>query len=197
MKIGIDCDDVCCDFQKRFVALLNELYGRPPLNTAPIDWEWSNCQITTEERLAAWKKAATVYNLWQYLTPLPEFDNETRDYLLSVTQKHDVYFVTNRFSTPGASPMKQTKMWFRYNAGIESPNVLIAQDKGLAAKVLELDAFIDDRPKNCLDVLAARPKAHVFLADSSHNKTFNHPYIPRVKDLKTFLKLILSGAYEE
>jgi hypothetical protein len=195
MKIGIDVDDVCTNFQKRFVALLHEMYGRPPLSTAPSDWEWSNCQVTKEEMGAAWAKAATVFNLWQDLEPLPAFDNETRDYLLEVVRKHDVYFVTNRFPTPGASPMKQTKAWFWFCAGINSPNVMIAKDKGPMASVLELDAFIDDRPKNCLDVLAARPKAHVFLADSSHNKTFNDPNIPRVKDLKTFLKVILSEVF--
>jgi hypothetical protein len=89
--------------------------------------------------------------------------------------------------------MKQTKYWLYTNFLIHSPNVLIAKDKGPAASVLQLDAFLDDRPKNCTDVLVARPTARVYLCDSSHNKSFNDPRIPRVKDLKEFLKIILEA----
>jgi 5'(3')-deoxyribonucleotidase len=193
MKIGIDMDDVLCDFQKRFVALLNEMYGRPPLSTAPIDWNWSNCEVSVEEMKAAWAKAATVRNLWGNLEPLPEFDKETVRLLQDANARHDVFFVTNRFNTPGQSPLKQTKAWLVNSAYIAMPNVLIAKDKGPMASVLELDAFIDDRPKNVIDVLEARPNARVYLCDSSHNKTFDDPRIPRVKDLKEFLKLILEA----
>jgi 5'(3')-deoxyribonucleotidase len=192
-KIGIDCDNVCCDFQKRFVALLNEMYGRPTLDTAPIDWNWSNCEVSKEEMVAAWKRCAGIRNLWSNIAPLESFDNETVYLLGTLVTRHDVYFVTNRFDTPGASPMKQTKHWFYHYAGIESPNVLIAKDKGPMAVVLQLDYFIDDRPKNCIDVQEACPNAKVYLADSSHNKTFNDPRFPRVKDLKEFLKLVLEA----
>jgi 5'(3')-deoxyribonucleotidase len=193
VKIGIDVDDVCANFQKRFVALLNQMYGRTSLDTQPVDWDWSNCNVTPEEMSAAWKAAASIKNLWSSLETLPSFDEETKQLLRDVIQLHDVFFVTNRFPTPGASPMKQTKYWFYVNAFIQSPNVLIAKDKGPMASVLELDAFIDDRPKNCTDVLAARPTAKVYLCDSSHNQQFSDPRIPRVKDLNEFLKLILEA----
>lgn len=191
MRIGIDCDDVCCNFQKRFVALLHEMYGRPTLDTAPIDWEWSNCEVTPSEQKEAWVKAAQTKNLWAELEALPSFDVETVRLLHAVNILHDVFFVTNRFETPGPSPMKQTKYWFYNHANIIAPNVLIAKDKGPMASVLQLDAFIDDKPQNCIDVLEARSKAMVYLMDSSHNQTFNSARIPRVKDLKEFLKFIL------
>jgi 5'(3')-deoxyribonucleotidase len=193
MKLGIDMDDVLCDFQKRFVALLHGMYGRPPINTAPIDWNWSNCEVSAEEMKAAWAKAATVRNLWAYLEPLPSFDYETVLLLQDANSRHDLFFVTNRFDTPGLSPTKQTKAWLVNSAHIDMPSVFIAKDKGPMAQVLELDAFIDDRPKNVLDVIAARPSARVYLCDSSHNKDFNDPRVPRVKDLKEFLKLILEA----
>ena len=193
MKIGIDVDDVCANFQKEFVALLHNMYGRPPLDTAPIDWSWSNCEVSKEEMGLAWKAAACVRDLWAELDPLPSFDEETIILLNRLVRQHDVYFVTNRFVTPGSSPMKQTKSWFYTNARITAPNVMIAKDKGPMASVLELDAFIDDKPQNCLDVLEARPNARVYLCDSSHNQPFSDPRIPRVKDLKEFLKLILEA----
>jgi 5'(3')-deoxyribonucleotidase len=193
LKIGIDVDDVCANFQKRFVELLHDMYGRPPLGTAPIDWNWSNCEVSGEEMGKAWKRAAQECNLWAFLEPLPSFDEETIDLLGTLVRRHDVYFVTNRFEIPGSSPLKQTKHWFYFNARIESPNVMIAKEKGPMASVLQLDAFIDDKPQNCIDVLEARPNAKVYLCDSSHNQPFNDPRIPRVKDLKEFLKLILEA----
>jgi uncharacterized HAD superfamily protein len=192
-KIGIDMDDVLCNFQKRFVALLNGMYGRPTIGTDPTDWDWSNCQVSKDEMSAAWAKAATVWNLWEYLEPLPSFDYDTFSLLRSANARHDVFFVTNRFPTLGKTPMKQTKAWLHNVAGILQPNVMLAKDKGPMASVLELDAFLDDRPKNCLDVLAARPAARVYLCNSSHNQPFSDPRIPRVKDLKEFLNLILEA----
>ena len=201
MRIGIDVDDVCANFQKRFVALLHEMYGRPSLDTAPVDWDWSNCQVSKEELAAAWVKAADTNNLWAKLERLPSFDAETADLLMETHIRHDVWFITNRFDTPGISPLKQTKYWLNRETLMKTPNVLIAKEKGPVATLLQLDAFIDDRPKNCLDVLGALPSARVYLADSSHNKTFvsdwnearQQPFIPRVADLKEFLKIILEA----
>jgi 5'(3')-deoxyribonucleotidase len=193
MKIGIDMDDVCADFQTSYVTLLNKLYGKPPLGTAPIDWEGSNLQLTPEETTQSWIEVAKVKNFWSSLKPLPSFDLETMLLLTKLVALHDVFFVTNRFDTPGASPLKQTKYWLYLHASIQAPNVLIAKEKGPMASVLQLDVFIDDRPKNLIDVLAARPNAKIYLADSSHNQNFNDPRFPRVKDLKEFLKLILEA----
>ena len=195
MKIGIDVDDVCANFQKRFVELLHELYGRPPLDTAPIDWNWnwSNCLVSGEEMAAAWKAAARVPFLWAGLEPLASFDDETTRLLRKVIYLHDVFFVTNRFDTPGPSPMKQTQSWLYNNAEVMSSNALISKYKGPMATVLQLDAFIDDRPQNCIDVLEARPNARVYLCDSSHNRTFKNQRIPRMADLKEFLKLMLEA----
>ena len=193
MKIGIDMDDVLSNFQKKEVEIMHEMFGRPPLGTMPIDWEGSNLQVSKDEYKQFWTKAATLRNLWAGLDPLPSFDFETVELLQKANSRHDVFFVPNRFNTPGLSPTKQTKAWLFNHARIGMPNVFIAKDKGPMASVLELDVFIDDRPKNCTDVLAARPNARVYLCDSSHNKTFDAPRIPRVKDLKEFLKLILEA----
>jgi len=191
MRIGIDVDDVIADFQSEFVGVMNRLYGRPPVGTQPVDWDWSNCEMSAEEMKGAWAEATRVYNLWQYLRPLATFDAETQNLLHALLKKHDVFFVTNRFDTPGSSPQEQTKKWLRNNADIAMPNVLLAKEKGPMAVVLQLDAFVDDRPKNCVDVVEALPTCKVYLADASHNKDFNDPRTPRIADLKTFILSIL------
>jgi 5'(3')-deoxyribonucleotidase len=191
MNIGIDMDDVLCNFQKKEVEIMHGMYGRPPLDTMPVDWEGSNLQVSAEEYKAFWTEAAKTYNLWLALEPLPAFNYTAMKLLQYLDTKHDLFFVTNRFKTPGLSPSKQTKAWLRIEADLNSPTVVLAKEKGPMASVLELDAFIDDRPKNVLDVLAARPCCKVYLCDSSHNKAFNDPRIPRVASFNAFAKLIL------
>ena len=182
MRIGIDMDSVVTDTLSAVQKVNPKWSGE--------SWD-GGC--TPADYNATWEAVGKVENFWSTLDPMPTCDAMTITLLKLAIQYHDVWFVTNRFETPGTSPMKQTKYWLYTNFLIHSPNVLIAKDKGPAASVLQLDAFLDDRPKNCTDVLAARPTARVYLCDSSHNKTFNDPRIPRVKDLKEFLKLILEA----
>ena len=193
MNIGIDMDDVLSNFQKREVEIMHGMYGRPPLGTIPIDWDGTNLQMSREEYKAFWAEAADTHSLWLDLEPVPAFDDEAIKLLGKLDHKHDLFFVTNRFKTPGLSPAKQTKVWLNVEAEMKSPTVVLAKEKGPMASVLELDAFIDDRPKNVLDVLAARPDCKVFLCNSSHNHAFSDPRIPRVENFKEFAKIVLEN----
>lgn len=182
MRIGIDMDSVITDTLSAVQKLNPKWSGE--------SWD-GGC--TPAEYVATWDLVAKTENFWYNVSPLPCMDLEAFHLLRDLCARHDVFFVTDRFATSGKSPMNQTKYWLLQHGAVVMPNVLIAKDKGPMASVLELDAFIDDRPKNVLDVLAARPNARVYLCDSSHNKTFDDPRIPRVKDLKEFLKLILEA----
>lgn len=180
MKIGIDMDSVITD---TLAAVQN-------LNPAWSGVNW-NGGCNPAEYEATWEKVKKVDNFWADLKPLSSFDSESIALLRKLLMLHDVFFITDRFATLGMSPLKQTKYWLYVNALIQSPNVIIAKDKGAAANMLQLNVFFDDRPKNCVDVLAAMPEAAVFLCDCTHNQDFSDPRIPRLKNLTEFLKLIL------
>ena len=184
MRIGIDVDGVLADTLHAILSQLNSSWD--------ITKGWYG-GLSAEDYDAVWEKAKGIENFWAGMGSL--LDTETISVLRAVILTHDVWFITNRFETLGASPLKQTKFWLYAEAEVQSPNVVIAKDKGPVAAVLNLDAFVDDNPINCTDVLAARPNAHVFLADAAHNQTFKDERIPRVKDLKEFLKLILSEVF--
>ena len=72
--------------------------------------------------------------------------------------------------------------------------VIVTKNKGEVCRALELDAFIDDKPSNCEDVVneVIRP-IKVFLHDASHNQGFIGRDIRRVKDLSEFFQRIRRG----
>jgi hypothetical protein len=64
----------------------------------------------------------------------------------------DVIFLTQRPSTAGDTVQLQSQRWLRAH-GFELPSVcVVSGSRGRVAASLSLDAVIDDRPDNCLDV---------------------------------------------
>ena len=70
----------------------------------------------------------------------------------------DVLFVTQRPGTAGRTQQLQTQHWLK-RRGFEYPSVYTTMgSRGAIAAALTLDAHIDDRLQNCMDV-AAESKA--------------------------------------
>jgi hypothetical protein len=64
----------------------------------------------------------------------------------------EVIFLTQRPRTAGDTVQLQSQRWLRAH-GFELPSVcVVSESRGKAATALSLDAVIDDRPDNCLDV---------------------------------------------
>lgn len=171
MKIGIDLDDCVAAFIGTFVTLLNTKYGTPPVGTLPIDWEWSNFGLTQDQLEAAWTEVNQTYNFWETLEVC---EGVTRGTLKVLDRAHELFFITARVKTNGANVKNQSARWLRDKFGIDNPTVIVTYNKGPLAKALELDYFVDDRPKNCIEVYNATDyKCKVFLKNSSHNTNRN------------------------
>jgi hypothetical protein len=69
----------------------------------------------------------------------------------------------------------------------------VGYEKGPLAAALKYDYFIDDRPKNCLDIQKAVPTCKVYLKNSSHNLSFDAEAagLTRVRDFDEFAIIIL------
>ena len=66
----------------------------------------------------------------------------------------EVFFVTQRPSSAGASVQLQSQQWLAAQ-GFPMPSVLtLSGSRGRAAQALDLDFLIDDLPKNCIDVIS-------------------------------------------
>jgi 5'(3')-deoxyribonucleotidase len=189
MIIGIDLDDVLADFISEFTQLANAYYGRPAVGTEPVDWEWSNFGLSKEEQAFIWKEIQAIPGFWEKLKIKKGVDPRL---VYRMDRNHTVYFPTARVDTAGDSAAKQSAYWLRKNFGIEFPAVFVAYDKGPMATSLKYDYFIDDRPKNCIDIQKALPKCKVYLKDSSHNRTFDAAAngFTRVKDFNEFANIL-------
>ncbi|MGH9143751.1 MAG: hypothetical protein ACRD2I_21665, partial [Vicinamibacterales bacterium] len=66
----------------------------------------------------------------------------------------EVIFLTKRPETAGVTAQVQSQRWLE-NKGFALPSVFVVQgSRGRIAAALGLDFVVDDRPENCLDVVA-------------------------------------------
>lgn len=186
LKIGIDIDGVLANFVGAFSKLAHERFGKPAkLPYEQVDWDWANAGITEKEISKLWAVIRATENFWQTLEPYPV------DLLLPVSLQHDVYFITHRVSTAGRSTTEQSARWIQYHYGIKFPQVIPTRFKGDVADALQLDAFIDDKPSNIIEVAKRVPEADVFVLDAGYNRVPELDGFPRVKSVDYFLREVI------
>lgn len=185
MIIGVDVDDVLADFIAGFTLLAHTRYG-VPLDTRPVDWSWNNYGLSTSQ----------IDNLWYEIYGTHEFwtgceKAEGTSLVKQAWLSDRLYFVTARKDCKGRPADVQTAEWLLGNYDVEYPTVICSVNKGPIAAALGFEAFIDDRPKNCEEVLAAVPTCHVYLKKSHHNASYTPPKgITRVDNFDRFYTAI-------
>lgn len=189
MRIGIDLDDVLADFIGEYIRLANVMYGEGSMEDIPTDWEWSNFKLSKEQHTKIWDKIKSTRNFW---LNLKRTKGVTSQNLRSLAKMHDLVFITARVPTKGFSVQQQSAAWLSLELGLKYPTVIEEKDKGPLASALYLDYFVDDRPKNCLEIKKAVPNCKVYLKAAGHNFGYEEPVdITRVKDFNEFAEIIL------
>lgn len=170
MKLGIDVDDVLAGFIDRFRVIAKQMYpGREKFDLAPSDWFWTNWEMTPEENKAIWDKILGIPYFHTGLNVLPD------TYLLQeLTDKHDCYFVTARYTTGNVSAKLQTEAWLSNRFKISYPTVIIAHHKIPVINALGLEAFIDDKAETVRKA-AEETKAEITLMTRPHNLWLDYP----------------------
>ena len=188
MRIGIDLDDVLVDFISSYTQFAHEMFGVPE-GILPVDWDWSNYGLTKEQHTKIWDRIKNTRNFW---LNLKRAKGVTSQNLRTLAKHHDLLFITARVPTKGFSVQHQAAAWLSLELGLEYPTVIEEVNKGPLAAALHMDYFIDDRPKNCLEILSAVPTCLIYLKESSHNASYKAPKsITRVKDFNTFAEEVL------
>lgn len=107
--------------------------------------------LTARQQAELWDRVRQIGNFW---TTLPELEPgiiariaETAD-----ERRWEVLFITTRPPSAGETTQRQTQRWLEAH-GFALPSVFVLQrSRGKLADALHLDAVVDDRPENCLDV---------------------------------------------
>jgi hypothetical protein len=108
--------------------------------------------LMDRERRRLWNRVGEIDGFWRGLTEI-EPGSVARLAALAEQHRWEVLFVTQRPEGAGATPQLQTQQWLRAH-GFEFPSVFVMQgSRGKLADALALDAVVDDRPDNCLDIV--------------------------------------------
>ena len=117
--------------------------------------------LTARQQMQLWDHVKKIENFW---TMLPELEPGiiARIAKAALERKWEVIFFTTRPSTAGEMTQLQSQRWLEAH-GFQYPSVYVVQrSRGKIADALQLDAFVDDRPENCLDI-AVESRAKVIL----------------------------------
>ncbi len=167
MRIGCDIDGVLADFISGFCDLVLRETGKM-IPRVPQSWNWHReAGVTEAEDAALWAMIAASSSWWYLLSLDASITLPVMGYLVGAEMDHDLYFLTWR---AGATAKAQTETWLLDVLRLCNPTVLITERKGLAAKALRLDCYIDDRPSYCLDVRRDSPDTRVYLRQAPYNR---------------------------
>jgi uncharacterized HAD superfamily protein len=122
--------------------------------------------LTARQQSQLWDHVKQIENFW---TTLPELEPGiiSRIAKAASERRWEVIFLTTRPSTKGELVQLQSQRWLEAH-GFQYPSVFVVQrSRGKIADALHLDAFVDDRPENCLDI-AVESRAKVILVWHGH-----------------------------
>jgi len=117
--------------------------------------------LTSRQQTQLWDHVKRVENFW---ATLPELEPGiiARIAKAAHDRRWEVIFLTTRPATAGDLVQIQSQQWLAAH-GFQYPSVFVVQrSRGKIADALHLDAFVDDRPENCLDI-AVESTAKVIL----------------------------------
>jgi hypothetical protein len=196
MRLGFDVDGVLANFIPAYQRLCIEVGGRDLFQLGdevnPPCWNWPEFRgYTREEVSEVWNRIKADTGFWSSLKPLDGADTLRFTYR-GLDAANDLYFITSRV---GERVKQQTENWLVAHItdfAPGTPTVLISSAKGLCAKALKLDAYLDDNLDNANDVVKQTDGAcKVFLLDCAYNQGITDQRITRVRSLGQMLDYLI------
>ena len=182
LRVGFDLDGTVADMyfalRREAINLFgDEVVGTPPEASKPQEagkeqtpkaeedqtggLAIQELHLTPKQQNQLWAHVRKIENFW---TTLPELEPGIISRIAKAAHERrwEVIFLTTRPSTEGELVQLQSQRWLEAH-GFQYPSVYVVQrSRGKIADALHLDAFVDDRPENCLDI-AVESKAKVIL----------------------------------
>jgi uncharacterized HAD superfamily protein len=184
LRVGFDLDGTVADMYPALRREAIKLFGEEVLRTTPeaaapqsakeeeapqpkpeddqaTTLALQELHLTARQQNQLWDHVKQIENFW---TTLPELEPGiiSRIARTARDRRWEVIFLTTRPPTKGDLVQLQSQQWLDAH-GFHYPSVFVVQrSRGKIADALQLDAFVDDRPENCLDI-AVESKAKVIL----------------------------------
>jgi hypothetical protein len=166
LRVAIDLDGTIADLSRAMHDIAKRKFRRlhaqdpPPAPSSPDGDDGS--AIADRPTLADLDLGpADLDRLWTHVLKLRDFWttlDEVEDGIVARIQqladerRWEVLFITTRPMAAGATTQVQSQEWLAAK-GFRHPSVYVVKgSRGKVADALDLDAVIDDRPENCLDV---------------------------------------------
>jgi 5'(3')-deoxyribonucleotidase len=189
MIVGIDIDGVLADFNPDYIQLMIEVSGRdlfPPRPFVIPCWDYpEHYGYTKEEVGTAWGIIKNHPNFWERLNPYPGAKDILKRLADFDSKTGSVYFITTR---PGLNSKLQTTKWLMRQGFLSVPSVIVSSKKGPIAAGLGLDALIDDKTENCIEVTSHCAGCKVYMLNQSWNAEFTDlRSIKRIDTVSGFL----------
>jgi hypothetical protein len=146
LRIAFDLDGVLADMESELARSAEALFGDGAVPNGLA-------ALSPSRQRRLWKHVQAIENFWETLAE-HEPGIVQRLAAIAAEQRWDVIFLTKRPSSAGATAQIQTQRWLQ-SKGFPCPSVYVVQgSRGQIAAALELDVVVDDRPENCVDVIA-------------------------------------------
>jgi hypothetical protein len=108
-------------------------------------------RLSARQQHQLWTHVRDMENFWFSLREI-EPGAVARLAAAAAAHNWEVLFITTRPACAGDTTQRQSQRWLQAH-GFELPSVyVVAGSRGRIATALTLDAVLDDRPENCLDV---------------------------------------------
>jgi hypothetical protein len=183
LRIAFDLDGTIADMHAVLHKEAERLFGAEALAKAAYEQQkaetateddsdskkaMAELHLTARQQTQLWDHVKTIENFWDILPELePGIVARIAD--TAYKRRWDVIFLTTRPTVAGDTVQLQSQRWLKAK-GFPLPSVFVVQrSRGRIADALQLDAVVDDRPENCLDV-AVESKARPILIWSADPK---------------------------
>jgi hypothetical protein len=165
LRVAFDLDGTLADMHVVLRQEAERLFGEEQLSSAvesagAVDdgkdepesaKVMAELHLTARQQMQVWEHVKSIDNFW---CGLPEMEPGIvgRIAAIASARRWEVLFLTTRPFVAGETVQVQSQRWLDAH-GFQFPSVYVVQrSRGKIAEALELDAVVDDRPENCLDV---------------------------------------------
>jgi len=167
MRIGFDLDGTVADMHAALAREAARLFPgvdpsavpsssdpseKPDAGTAAsADVAPTTKGLSSSQMKQVWSAVCARANFWETLDEI-EPGALARLYSVAQHRKWEVIFITSRPESAGDTAQMQSHRWLLKH-GYRAPSIFVCHgSRGKIASALALDAFVDDRPENCLDI---------------------------------------------